>query len=39
MVRLFRNLTGNSIQYRHPDGAVLISVSARQAGIVAFQAL
>ena len=32
LVRLFQNLIGNSIKYRHPDRPVLISVSARQVG-------
>jgi len=32
LVRLFQNLIGNSIKYRHPDRQILISVSATQVG-------
>jgi light-regulated signal transduction histidine kinase (bacteriophytochrome) len=32
LVRLFQNLIGNSIKYRHPERPVRISISARQLG-------
>ena len=32
LVRLFQNLIGNSIKYRHPDRAVQVSISAAREG-------